>query len=136
MRASPPEKRFWAKVDKDGPGGCWIWTGALVRGYGQTSIHGRKRVYTHRFSWELHRGPIPPGLVLDHLCRNPPCCNPDHLEPVTNLENLRRAVRPVRTHCKRGHPVSEMYTNPQGERQCRTCKRLWDAAHRSRPRRP
>jgi HNH endonuclease len=123
---APVEARFWAKVNKDGPGGCWIWTGTLVRGYGQTSIRGRERIYTHRLSWELHRGPIPDGLTIDHLCRVRACCNPDHLEPVTNAENLRRgaATRPRRTQCPQGHQV------PEGTRQCIRCKQLWEAKFR------
>jgi len=52
-----------------------------------------QRVYAHRAFYERYRGPIPDGLHLDHLCRNPPCVNPDHLEPVSNAENLRRGIR-------------------------------------------
>jgi hypothetical protein len=67
--------------------GCWTWTGAKAsHGYGNTA-----RTTAHREVWELLIGPIPDGLTLDHLCRNPLCVNPDHLEPVTCAENLRRA---------------------------------------------
>lgn len=131
------EADFWAKVDKSG--GCWLWTGkTLVRGYGQTWIDNRK-VYAHRLAYELAVGPIPPGLVLDHLCHTPACCNPEHLEPVTQSENMRRAFRSGRTyaatvmgttHCRRGHEYNEqntLYTYP-GEgrvrRRCRVCQRL------------
>lgn len=87
-----PEERFWSCVDKDGPGGCWIWTGALTgAGYGQFGGGGKKS-YTHRWAYQAHVGPIPDGLELDHLCRVRACCNPDHLEPVTHEENTRRAV--------------------------------------------
>jgi DNA-binding XRE family transcriptional regulator len=79
---------------------CWIWQRARSKaGYGQTS-HNGKLVYTHRLYYERHKGPIPEGKQIDHLCRNPPCCNPDHLEPVTQQENKRRAVR------KPGHKLS------------------------------
>ena len=72
--------------------GCWVWTGARNRaGYGQVSRNG-SNVSAHRWVYKRMRGPIPPGLVLDHLCYNPPCVNPDHLEAVTQEENLRRAV--------------------------------------------
>lgn len=87
-----PAERFYRYVARQ-RNGCWNWTGGTTKGYGSFSAVGRKKVYAHRFSWELHRGPIPDGLVIDHLCRNTRCVNPDHLEPVTQLENVRRAVR-------------------------------------------
>lgn len=73
---------------------CWIWTGHAVQ-YGKRA--GRvggptERVYAYRHVYELHRGPVPDGLDLDHLCREPLCVNPDHLEPVTRRENLRRGA--------------------------------------------
>lgn len=70
--------------------GCWVWTGRLNRnGYGRVWWQGREPV-VHRVVWELLIGPIPKGLVLDHLCRNRACCNPGHLEPVTQRENVVR----------------------------------------------
>jgi hypothetical protein len=70
--------------------GCWIWTGRTIRnGYGFL-WRANRRFSTHRLSYELHVGPIPTGMDLDHLCSNPPCCNPAHLEPVTHAENMRR----------------------------------------------
>lgn len=70
--------------------GCWIWTGAQSpRGYTKKGIGG-KRIQAHRYMWEKFNGPIPEGMVMDHLCRNPSCANPDHLEPVTHTENVRR----------------------------------------------
>lgn len=83
-----PSDRFWAMVDR-GPG-CWVWRGARKQlGYGLYRV-GAKLKQAHRVAYELMVGPIPDGLVLDHLCRNPECVNPAHLEPVTHQENIRR----------------------------------------------
>lgn len=112
--------------------GCWLWIGKMTHGYGKATIAMRE-VPAHRFSYELFRGPIPAGLVLDHLCRVPLCVNPDHLEPVTNRENVRRGISAELnrhqyigiTHCPDGHPYSgdNLYINPKGARNCRTCMR-------------
>lgn len=88
-------ERFWRLVDCAGPGGCWLWTGHRNRdGYGQFKITGaagrHRTVRAHRWAWQHHHGPVPSGLTLDHLCGRPACVRPDHLEPVTNAENLRR----------------------------------------------
>ena len=86
-----PEARFWSKVEKTET--CWIWRGARDdKGYGSLGING-KILRAHRVSYEWLIGPIPEGLVLDHLCRVPPCVNPAHLEPVTQGENSRRGIR-------------------------------------------
>lgn len=123
------EERFWAKVKKTDT--CWLWTGSCTAGYGQFGIGGRKKMRVHRYAYELLVGPIPEGLVLDHLCRVRNCVNPDHLEPVTDRENRARGVfpfgkpRPPKTHCKRGHPLDDKntYVHPNGSRKCRTCVR-------------
>lgn len=85
--------RFWAKVEKSE--GCWLWIGTGNRsGYGHFSIRGRggrAKVGAHRFAYELAVGPIPDGLTIDHLCFNTSCVNPDHLEPVSQAENSKRA---------------------------------------------
>lgn len=83
-------ERFWSKVDASGD--CWEWTaGVNNRGYGYFHVAvGQSPVGAHRFAYEQLVGPIPDGLVIDHLCRNPPCVNPDHLEPVRFRENLMR----------------------------------------------
>jgi len=69
---------------------CWIWTGYKNGGYGRFKTASGGSVYAHRASYEFHVGPVPEGLYLDHLCRNRACINPDHLEPVTTEENIRR----------------------------------------------
>lgn len=82
-------ERFFSKVTAVPLAGCWLWMGCCSNGYGH--MRRQKRcVLAHRFSYELHKGPIPEGLELDHLCRIPSCVNPDHLEPVTSAENTRR----------------------------------------------
>lgn len=82
-------ERFWSRVNKTDS--CWLWTGSDNGvGYGQFYRAGGKKTYAHIFSYELHKGPIPAGLSLDHLCRVRNCCNPNHLEAVTHRENCLR----------------------------------------------
>lgn len=90
--------RFWAKIDKQGPrmpgmrSRCWVWTGHVIHGgYGHVRYQG-KHLKTHRVAYELLVGPIPEGLTIDHLCFNPACVRPEHLEPVTIAENIRRSI--------------------------------------------
>lgn len=109
-------------------GGCLVWTGALDRkGYARIAIGGQRNAMGHRIAYEAAKGPIPGGLTLDHLCRNPACCNPDHLEPVTSAENNARAAhhRSLRTECKNGHPYTPASTqiSPGGVKFCRICRR-------------
>ena len=85
-------ERMRTKIDKQ-QDGCWVWTGSVDgHGYGQIREGGRGSplIGAHRASYENAKGPIPNGLDLDHLCCNPRCVNPDHLEPVTRGENTRR----------------------------------------------
>lgn len=114
------KERFFAKVEKTDT--CWNWTGARTArrperpqapakpGYGSININGRP-FYAHRASWLMHNGPLIPGLVIDHLCENTLCVNPEHLQQVTNQENSMRSPRHSvnhggyhkKTHCKYGH---------------------------------
>ncbi len=81
-----------ADWDVDAATGCWNWKHSLqASGYGQINIGG-KPVTAHRAVYEKYRGEIPHGLHIDHLCRNRKCVNPEHLEPVTQRENLRRGA--------------------------------------------
>ncbi len=123
------KERFWAKVDKGGLNDCWIWTGGKsTAGYGLISVNG-KMAYAHRSAYELLVGSIPEGLQLDHLCRNPSCVNPEHLEAVTSQQNILRgegatAQHARATHCPQGHPYNlvNTYYPPDGSRECRTCR--------------
>lgn len=80
------------RVDKKT--GCWNWAGHVMKnGYGQRRDRATGKATTaHRHMYERAIGKIEPGLSLDHLCKNKACVNPKHLEPVTQGENVRRAV--------------------------------------------
>lgn len=97
------------------------WKGALTReGYGQFTLDGR-RTSAHRAAYLLLAGPIPDELHLDHLCRNPQCVNPGHMEPVTPAENIRRGWPATKTHCVNGHVLDGRKNN--GRRYCTECAR-------------
>lgn len=117
------DELFWAKVEKPADGdGCWLWTGFALNGYGRFGGSGWGWcANAHRWAYERLVGPIPQGLVLDHLCRVHSCVNPAHLEPVTNHENLMRgdtipARNAAKTHCVNGHEFTpentRLYTEP------------------------
>lgn len=121
-------RRFACKfIEADG---CWQWMGAQNgNGYGRLRVDGRAAL-AHRVAYEVLVGPIPEGLQTDHTCRNRGCVNPDHLEPVTQRENILRgeglpAQNAAKTTCPLGHPYQgeNLYLSPRGDRQCRTCKR-------------
>jgi len=126
-----PEERFWAKVDASGD--CWEWTASKHKdGYGLFRPHSNETMTrAHQFAWTTLVGPVPEGLELDHLCRNPACVNPDHLEPVTHRENMRRTSATTvwvkkaareRTHCPQNHEYSgDNVIMDGGYRKCRTC---------------
>lgn len=139
-------ERFAGKYVID-ESGCWNWTGCLnSRGYGQFVADGRVNL-AHRWSYEHNSGrEILPGRVIDHLCRNPRCVNPAHLDCVTMRENTERGVlyqtlssnAKKKTHCKRGHELfgPNLRIDGRGHRSCRTCasehSKTWKAANRDR----
>jgi hypothetical protein len=94
--------RFWSKVDKSGPNGCWVWTASChPHGHGQFSLHGVP-VKSHRLSYEWANGPIPPDRGVLHHCDNPPCVNPDHLYLGTQADNDRDMAVRRRGTARRG----------------------------------
>lgn len=103
-------------------GRCWLWQRALDRyGYGRFCIEG-KEMKAHRAAYYLFVGPFDPSLSVDHLCRNPQCVNPAHLEPVPIEENNRRKPRPI--VCKAGHRYDRDNSYWIGtKRNCRACNR-------------
>jgi hypothetical protein len=141
--------------------GCLLWDGRMNQdGYGQIGISRNhaaelgigQTILVHRLAWELANGPIQPGLQIDHICRNRPCINVEHLEAVTSSENVRRSDAPVlsafrlqaqralqreayKTHCVHGHALTpdNVYADRRGFRSCRTCQnersRVWRAAN-------
>lgn len=125
MTRPSPEERFWSRVEKTEQ--CWLWTALTNKyGYGLLSVSNH-HVLAHRFAYELLVGPLPRGLVVDHLCRVRNCVNPDHLEPVTDFENKVRGLKsPLKTACPQGHD----YTDPNNVRivgrgrACAECHRI------------
>jgi hypothetical protein len=135
-------KSFFKRVNKI-PGGCWVWTGNhLKTGYGRVSINN-KTFLAHRAIYEHFNGKLPKDIVLDHLCRNPPCVNfQEHLEPVTHRINSLRgpstliAKNSAKTHCPQGHPYDEINTIYFYEkkrnihcRRCRACSVIHNRNH-------
>jgi len=121
-------RSLWSLIDRRGPDECWPWLGGTTRGvrgggrYGLWEIRAAGKTFRlrpHRVVFTLLSGPIPEGLTLDHvkeLCTNTLCCNPSHLEPVTQSVNSMRRTGATETICAGGHP------REQGKR-CKICHR-------------
>ncbi len=113
--------------------GCWIWLRSWTSGgYGQLRWNGQAQL-VHRVIYEMFKGPIPEGHQLDHLCRNRPCGNHAHLEPVSGRVNNLRSPKCVRTHCAAGHAFTPattlVYIRNSGrgrlDTRCRICNAEW-----------
>lgn len=137
--------RFWEKISPIpfptfGTDGCWVWTGATTsKGYGSFLISARKTDapqvtgVTHKMTYEKAFGEIEPDeevrVVVDHLCRNRACCNPNHLEAVKEPINVARGISPSarnrqKTTCPKGHPYDDSNTIIyRKKRYCKACKR-------------
>jgi hypothetical protein len=149
------ERRFWSHVDKRRPDECWLWTAGLSRhGYAPFSVGG-KAVGAHRWAYERFVGPIPEGLVIDHMCHvagectdagrdclHRRCVNPMHLKAKPHRDNVLRgngtaAVNARKTHCDKGQheftPENTYIIPSTGGRVCRTCEAArWDRGRRRR----
>lgn len=92
----PLADRFWSKVDKDGPNGCWVWLGHLNNaGYGTAYVSPDKpSAYAHRVSYSLLVEDLPDHIEVDHVCHNPACLNPDHLRTATHALNSENRSGP------------------------------------------
>lgn len=127
LKTDSLEDRLWSRVDVTPT--CWLWTGGLDgKGYGVKVKENGREQRPHRWAYELIKGKIPDGLVLDHLCRVRHCCNPDHLEPVTAEENTQRGVdaRWIED-CPNGHAAAAFRrTLPSGKNICVACRRESD----------
>lgn len=89
--------RFWDRVEKTKS--CWNFKGASIRGYRQLHVNGRA-TYAHRYSYEIHNGPIPEGHEVMHICDNPGCVNPSHLRIGTERQNMEDMCLKGRTAAK------------------------------------
>lgn len=149
----PAAERFEFWVDKNGPvpklrpdlGPCWTWRGVYdKRGYGRFADDTGWYDMAHRWSYKKFVGKIPEGLVIDHLCHNPHCVNPRHLEPTTHHDNIlirgttnAAFVNKNKTHCNHGHPFTPentyVYETKYGlMRVCKVCQKRRKAEYEAR----
>jgi hypothetical protein len=127
----PVLERFEQSYIPEPNSGCWLWLGYSPNGrYGAIRWRG-KRVLAHIVSYKLFRGRVRKGHVVDHLCHNTFCVNPDHLETKTQLENMRNSKAAIKTHCVHGHPYADGWVHYYRSdrfgvryRRCLTCYRM------------
>jgi hypothetical protein len=122
-----PEQVFVRYLTPEPNTGCLLWTGGLRdrrKNYGAFRV-GDKKVYAHRFAWELEHGPIPDGLTIDHICRQPLCCLTRHLQLVTQSVNSKLGISRL-THCLRGHLRTPSVIEPRadGHMRCLACRQI------------
>lgn len=132
VKTLEPIQRFQPKIKIDPLTFCWEWiAGKFRQGYGMFHLNG-KDIGAHRFAYEYWKGKIPNELEIDHLCNNKKCVNPSHLEIVTHLENMNRAIIPKgryskegrKTHCPQGHEYNEENTRIyRNMRYCKKCNK-------------
>ncbi len=124
--------RLQNKIIPEPMTGCWLWIGHINRdGYGRTVISKTNKLQSaHQATYRALVGEIPPGKELDHKCRVRSCCNPDHLEPVTHIENMRRGIQFAPATCRRGHKFIEgsfsirrERNSPRQSKRCLLCRR-------------
>jgi hypothetical protein len=141
-RGMTPEEKVLHYLPERPEGQCWLWTGAVHHnGYGVLKVNARQTL-AHRLAHEVWVGPIPDGLVIDHVkargCTSTLCCNPAHLEPVTNAVNLLRGDAPPARHarqetCTNGHSFDATKPGRGGKvyRRCNQCIRDRRATERA-----
>lgn len=132
----PIKERFMSKVDLDIVPGCWIWKGSFG-GHEGKHAYGRfyymdKNVMAHRFAYEfISLRKIPENYDVDHLCKNPRCVNPEHLQSLSKRDNTFRSNNPMainarKTHCINGHELTgkDLYIAKNGTRKCYACIKI------------
>lgn len=124
---------FWSYVRKTST--CWIWTG----GQSSKRYGSFRNILVHRYAYEYHKGKIPDGMTIDHVCKQRLCVNPCHLEVVTRWENVRRGNTITGNNerklcCVNGHEFTEanIYRPKRGGRSCRTCQQKREREYKMR----
>lgn len=124
-------ERFNKFITETNSSKCWPWQGYVRSdGYGSFRFEGKKQG-AHRASYTLNIGSIPEGLEVDHICFNPDCVNPAHLQLLTPAQNKRRQRERMSGKCRRGHVMTEANTinRKDGTQKCRTCtqesQKIW-----------
>lgn len=138
------ENRFWARVYKTW--NCWFWIGGMNRGYGaMVPDTYSQNIPAHVFSYRMHKGEIPPGMLVMHTCDTPQCVNPDHLILGTSKDNAKDSANKgtvwmqlhadTRTTCRNGHDISQAgFYEYGGRRWCKVCKKITNQAAKRRMR--